>query len=148
VIIYIILLWLASLLLGYSLVFASATLATGKSISGTDSSRGFQDAITPPWSTNLTLFSYAASIGAVSYGWYEYGWLTGLGIILGFFFLIAINQGLLLPKSDGEHYRWLILSSMGNRYTDYVKSGDQIRASAMGDLLKKLGIPVPGQAGG
>ena len=143
-IIYIILLWLASLLFGYSLRFASATNAIGKSISGTDSPRGFQDAITPPWSTNLALFSYAASIGAVSYGWYEYGWLTGLGIILGFLFLVAINQGILLPKSDSEHYRRLILSSMGNRYADYMKSGDQIRGSLMGHLLKKLGIPAPG----
>jgi hypothetical protein len=96
----------------------------------------------------LSLFSYAASIGAVSYGWYEYGWQIGLGIILGFFFLVAISQGLLLPQSGSEHYRWLILSSMGNRYADYMKSGDQVRASAMGDLLKKLGIPAPGLAGG
>ena len=148
--IYIILFWLASLLLGYSLAFNRATLAIGKSISTTDSPTGFtaQDAITPPWSTNLAILSYAVSIGVIGYGWYEYGWLAGLGITLGFFFLVPINLVLLLPKSDGEHFRRLILHSMMNRYADYVKSGDQIRASAMSILLEKIGMPLPDLTGG
>lgn len=146
--IYIILLWLVSLLLGYSLAFSGATLTIGKSISDTDSPTGFQDAITPPWSTNLTLLSYAATIGVIGYGWYEYGWLVGIGITIGFIFLVPINKVILLPKSESEHFRRLILRSIMNRYTDLVKSGDQMRASAMAALLEKLGVPVPEELGG
>ena len=48
---------LVSLLLGYSLALTEATLAIGRSISDTDNPTGFQDEITPPWSTNLALVS-------------------------------------------------------------------------------------------
>jgi hypothetical protein len=145
---YTIILWLASLLLGYSLVFQEATLAIGRSISDTDSPTGFQDAITPPWSTNLALLSYASSIGAVGYGWYQYGWLMGIGITIAFFFLVAINKVVLLPKSESDHFKWQILQSMINRYADSIKSGDSIRASGMATLLEKLGTPVPEDLGG
>ena len=143
VITYIIGLWLASLLLGYELAFTGATLAIGRSIGDTDGSTGFQDAITPPWSTNFAIVSYVAAIGAVGYGWYQYGWLTGIGIVVGFFFLVVINKVVLLPKSESDHFKRLILRSMINRYADFKKSGDDVRAAAMATLLDKLGTPVP-----
>ncbi len=140
---YIFCFWLASLLLGYSLAFNGATLAIGKTISDTDSPTGFQDAVTPPWSTNLALVSYAMSIGVVGYGWYQYGWLTGIGLTVAFFLVVVINKVVLLPKSESDHFKRLILHSMMNRYADFIKSGDSMRASAMAALLEKLGAPVP-----
>jgi hypothetical protein len=145
---YITLLWFASLLLGYSLAFNGATLAIGRSISDTGSPAGFQDAITPPWSTSLAIVAYAVSIGAIGYGWYQYGWLPGIGITIGFFFLVPINKVVLLPKSESNHFRRLILHSMMNRYADFIKSGDKMRASAMAALLNKLGTPVPAELQG
>lgn len=146
-IVYIICLWSASLMLGYLLAFNEATFAIAESITDTNSPRGFRDAITPPWSTNLTILSYAASIGANSYGWYEYGWLTGLGITLGFFFLVSMNREFLLPKSASEHYRRLIVSSLLNQLADHVKSDDQIRASSIDILLQRLGIDLASLTG-
>lgn len=140
---YIICFYIASLLLGYSLAFNGATLAIGRSIADTDSPTGFQDAITPSWSSNLALLSYAASIGAVGYGWYQYGWLTGIGITIVYLFIVAINNVALLPKSESEHFRRLILYSMINRYANFNKTGDCVRATAMAVLLEKLGSPVP-----
>ena len=140
---YIIGLWLASLLLGYSLAFSGATLTIGRSISDTGSSTGFQDAITPPLSTNLTIVSYAVATGVVGFGWHQYGWLSGIGIIVVFFFLVAVNQVLLLPKSESDHFQRLILRSMINRHADFKKSGDSVRATAMAMLLEKPGVSVP-----
>jgi hypothetical protein len=52
-------LWLAVVLAGcalsYVTQFAGATLSMGRALSETDSGRGFQDAITPPWQTNFAL---------------------------------------------------------------------------------------------
>lgn len=139
---YIIVLWLASLLLGYSLVITEATLIIGRSISSTEPYR-FQDAITPPWSTNLSLVVFSVSIGVVGYGWYQYDWLTGMGITVGFVFLLSFNKVVLLPKRDSGYLRSLILRSLINRYADYMNSGDIIRATATAELLKRLNHPVP-----
>ena len=60
-----------------------------------------------------------------------------------FFILVSINKLVLLPKSDGEHFRNLILRSLFNRYALFMKSGDTLRAQATAALLEKLGVPVP-----
>lgn len=44
--------------LAYTLQFSSATLAFGRELSGSTTTTGFQDAITPPWQTNLALTVY------------------------------------------------------------------------------------------
>jgi len=142
-IIYIIGLCFVSLLLGYSLKFNEATLRIGRLISDTGSSTGFQDAITPPWTTKLAIISYLAAIGTMGYGWYQYGWLSGIGIIVAFFVLVVLNQILLLPKSESSHFKQLILRSMFNRYADFKKTGDSVRAAAIAALLEKLNAPIP-----
>jgi hypothetical protein len=131
-----------SLLLGYELAFVKATLTIGRSISDTDSPRGFQDAITPPWSTKLGIITYVVALGGVGYGFYKYGWLAGIRITVGILFVVSLNKVILLPKSDSEHFRRLIIQSMISRYADYVKSNDKLRASAIKTLLEKMDIPV------
>lgn len=140
---YFVLLWAASLLQGYVLAFSGATLSIGMSISDSDTQTGFQDAITPPWTTNLTLLSYLISAIAIGYGWYQYDFITGVGVTLGFIFLIAINKVILLPKSESNHFRKLIVHSMINRYADFKKANDETRANAMEMLLEKLGVSIP-----
>jgi len=141
-IIYFIAMYIISLLLGYELAFTQATLMIGRSISDTDSKTGYQDAITPPWSTNLGLAIYVVTAGGVVYGFIKYGWLVGLGIIVGFLFLMSLNKVILLPKKDSEHFRRIITGSMIRRYANYLRDGDELRASAMKTLLEKLDIPV------
>lgn len=140
---YIIMLWFVSLLFSYSIMFNRATLDIGKSISDTDSSTGYQDAITPPWSTKLMLVSFVVSIGTVISGWYQYGWLIGIAITISYLVLVQINIAVLLPKRRSNHFRHLIIRSMMIRYADFVKTGDIMRASAMAALLEKLDVPVP-----
>lgn len=140
---YITVLWAASLMFAYTLVFSRATLIIGKSISYSDSPTGFQDAITPPWSTKFTILAYAISIGVIGYGWYEYGWLAGLGISCGFCILLVPLSFFILPKSNSEHFRRLIIHSLMNRYADFAKSGDEMRAAATASLLERLGMTIP-----
>jgi len=123
--------------------FSEATLLIGKSISDTDSKRGFQNAITPPWDTNLGLFTYLIVVPAsVIYGFIKYGWLAGIGAMAGLFFLMSFNKVVLLPKKDSEHFRALIIQSMIGRYADYTRDHNEFRASAMKELLEQLDIPV------
>jgi len=136
---------LAALLLAYVLGIQATTLGMGTSINGWEGagSRGFQDAMTPPWSTKLSFLSYAASLFVLGYGWYTFGWLIGGGATVVFFLIVAVCQTLLLPKLGSSHYRNLVLQSMLNRYADYMKEGDYLRADAMGRLLEGVGVNRP-----
>jgi hypothetical protein len=51
--------------LSYVTQFSGATLFMGKALSDGDTGRGFQDAITPPWQTNLALLVYFSLVAVV-----------------------------------------------------------------------------------
>lgn len=46
----------------YTTRFSGATLSLGRELSATESARGVQDAITPPWQTKMTLAVYSAEV--------------------------------------------------------------------------------------
>lgn len=139
---YLILIYLLSLVLGYVLAFTQTTLEIGKSLSDAGSPRGYQDAVTPPQFSGFAILTYVLSLGGVIYGFWEYGWVVGIGVFFGLFFTTAVNIALILPKINGPHFRNIVVHSMINRHADYLKSNDTLRASIMAELLTKLGIPV------
>lgn len=139
---YLILMYLVSLALAYVLVFTQATLFIGRSLSDAGTPTGYQDAITPPRFTTFAILVYALSLTGVIFGIWAFGWLIVLGVTVGFFVATAANLALVLPKNDSQHFRRLIVHSLINRHADYLKSGDTLRASVIGELLEKLGIPV------
>lgn len=136
---------LSSLMVAYVLSFQSTTLEMGRSL--TDATvagdRGLQDAITPPWVTTLFFLSFASFFGSIGYLWYAQGWMLGIGSIVGGLLAISISQVVILPKSGSQHYKDQIYRSMLNRYANYAKSGDTVRADAMAHLLEISGVPVP-----
>ena len=125
--------------LAYTLQFTSATLSFGRELSETDSATGFQDAITPPWQTNLALFVYVAAVAIVIAMWWQAGWLSALGAAVGILVGSSLVK-LVLPKPSDPHYKKLIVQSMCSRYADYMRDGDVMRAEAMEHLLVKAGI--------
>ena len=139
---YLIVMYLISLALAYVIAFTDATLAMGRALSDTGTGTGYQDAITPPRFSTIALLIYGACVAGVVYGIWAFGWLVGLGAGLGLLIAASVNKALLLPKSNSEHFRKIIVHSMVNRHADYVKSGDTLRASVMGELLGKAGVPV------
>ena len=139
---YVVLMYLVSLALGYVLAFSQTTLAIGRSLSGVEGGTGYQDAITPPRFTGIAIVAYVLALAGVIYGFWAFGWLTGLAVLIGLFVAVTLNISLILPKINGEHFRKLIIHSMIDRHADYLKSGDTLRASMMAELFGKLGIPV------
>lgn len=129
--------------LTYELNFTQATLLMGKALSETESKTGFQDAITPPWQTNVAMFVYAVVFGMVVAAFYMYGIWSGLGAIALVLVMPPIFRRVLLPKPNSLHFHTLIVRSMMSRYARYRKNNDFMRAEAMGSLLIKAGYPVP-----
>jgi hypothetical protein len=131
-----------SVALAYELRFTEATLHLGRSISDHPEGTGFQDAITPPASSNIAYIIYALTLGALIYSFFRFGFLWGIGLLLAFFVLLRIWVAVLPPPTSPHFFR-LITGSMARRYADYVRNGDQVRAATMADLLIRAGIQVP-----
>ena len=125
--------------------FTKAIVSMGTELSSTGSPAGFQDAITPPWLTKLTLVVYCGCAGVIGFMWWHLGWQSSLGGAAVIFFGSRIAK-LVLPKLTGNHYKRLIIGSMSSRYANYVRDGDTVRADAMKHLLAKAGIDVDGMA--
>jgi len=123
------------------MAFTQSTLIFGQELSDTDSGTGYQDAITPPWQTKLTLATYAIVLAAIIAMWWYVGWLYGVGSIVFILFGSGLAS-LFLPKKNSKHFRGIIMRSMCNRYANFARDGDSVRAKAMKDLLLKAGIDV------
>lgn len=135
--IYLVCMYFVSLVLGYVLAFTGTTVSIGRSLSDAGTATGYQDAITPPRFSTFAIAVYIICAGGLICGFWKYGWLTGLGVTIGFLFVVALNKVLILPKSGSEHFRNIIIRSMIRRHADYLKADDTLRASAMGTAFRE-----------
>jgi hypothetical protein len=140
--VYLVSMYLASLALGYVLAFTGATLNIGRSLNDAVTPTGYQDAITPPKFSTFAIVVYISCGGGLIYGFWKFGLLAGLGTTIAFVSMVALNKVIVLPRSQSEHYRKIIVHSMINRHANYLKASDIVRAKAVGMLLERLGIPV------
>lgn len=140
-------LWLSALVLSlglaHSFYFTEATRALGQELGDTGLGRGNQDAVTPPWQGNLALAVYSLSLAALGAAWYEFGTERAIGT------LAALVVGTLLwrrvlPRSNSAHYRKVMVASMLRRCAGRQKENDDMRGDAMAELLRKMGIDLPG----
>lgn len=136
------LLYIASALLGflfrYQLGLTNACKTLGVRISDGASETGFQDAITPPSSTNITLLVWGLILGLFAFSIFGFGW-GEFGIAAGVFFVVSIVLGaIVIPKPDSPHFVRRIYRSMINRWADYEKEGDSVRADALKILIGKV----------
>jgi uncharacterized membrane protein YkgB len=125
--------------LGYELQFTAATLSFGRSLSDSNTGTGFQAAITSPWSTMGGLVIYVLTLTLVGISWYEFGIVRAL--LSATILLVGLSfTRRLFPSPESEHFKALIIRSMGNRYADFVRDGDRVRGDAMKMLLQKAGV--------
>lgn len=131
-----------ALAFAYELRFTEATLHMGRALSGTVSGTGFQNAITPPASSYIAFGVYGVTLLFIAVGFFRYGFLLGLVAFVGFMVLVGLSRILLLPRPESTHFRGIVTASMIRRHADYLRDGDQLRAGAMADLLRRAGIPI------
>lgn len=138
-----IILWITVIFFTFAWAYASrlaeATLSFGKSVSDSDSATGLQDAVTPRWVTNFSLFTYIGCLCAIiAMGWF-FSWKLVLAAIATIFFGGMIVRQL-LPKPDSVFFVKMISRSLMNRYADFIKNNDSVRANAIKNILSKIGI--------
>ena len=131
--------------LAYAIIFSEVTLALGRTLSEHGGGRGFQDALTPPWQARLSVVVYVATLVVIALSWYEFGIGRGIATVV-LLFTGSMLWRRVLPQGHSRHYLKLIVTSMVQRYADWVRSGDHVRAGVMAQLLGKMGLELPGVA--
>lgn len=127
----------------YGLGLTQACKLMGVALSDSGSKTGFQDALTPPMSSKLGLLSWILIAALLGYLWWESG-IASFGIGLGIFIAVSILVGaVIIPKPQSNHFKKKIYVSLANRYADYEKKGDTVRASAAQALLLKIEAEYP-----
>jgi hypothetical protein len=129
--------------LAYAIIFSEVTLALGRTLSGHGGGRGYQDALTPPWQARLSLLIYVLTLVAIALSWYEFGIGRGIATVV-LLFAGSMLWRRVLPQGHSGHYLKLIVTSMVQRYADWVRRGDHVRAGVMAQLLGKMGLELPG----
>jgi hypothetical protein len=136
-------LWIGTLVLipflAYSLQFTEATLLLGRSLSDSGSKTGFQDAITPPWESKLSLVTYGLTLALIAASWIQFGFGRATLCVIALFVGLLIARRI-LPKPDSLHFKVVIIRSMSNRFADYMRDGDQVRGDMMKMLLQRAGV--------
>jgi len=128
--------------LAYAIIFSEVTLALGRTLSEHDAGRGYQDALTPPWQARLSLVIYVLTLVTIALSWYGFG----IGRCIATVVLLFAGSMLwrrVLPQGHSRHYLKLIVTSMVQRYADWVRRGDHVRAGVMAQLLGKMGLELP-----
>ena len=138
--------FILSALFAYETRFTDSLRYHGAIISNTEDKSSLvtplQDAITPPWKTTLAIFIYISLIFFVVYCFYSLGWKYGIAYFIGIFISSAFIK-IFYPKPESKFFHNIIIHSLMNRYTDYKKEGDNIRASAVAELLGRFDIEIP-----
>ena len=110
----------------------------GVKLSDSDTGTGFQDAVTPPSSANRAIVTWITIAAVLGYTAYEFGWgLFGI-VFVAWFIAFVIAGVVVIPKPESQHFLLRIYRSMANRYADYSKSGDTVRADAMKQLIDRM----------
>ena len=118
---------------------ADACLKIGTGLEGaSEGTRGFQDAITPPSSTNARMINWLATLLLAGGSWYYLG-ISGAAVFFAVRFVATLVPGAVL-KADPprKHFCHKIYISMANREADYAKAGDTVRAEAMKGLRTRF----------
>ena len=122
--------------------FVNYTKSLGLELSNEKVGTGYQNAITPPLFPVIASTIYGLSLFFIISGFFKSALTTGF-IYLGLYLLTLILVGATLFKPNSlsplaKPFYYIVLSSMVNRYANYKKKNDEVRAKAIGVVLEKF----------
>ena len=122
--------------------FVNYTKSLGLELSNEKDGTGYQNAITPPLFPLIASIIYGLSLFVIFFGFFQYSFTTGF-IYLGLYLLTLIIVGATLFKPNSlsplaKPFYYVVLNSMVNRYANYKKNNDEVRAKAIVIVLEKF----------
>jgi hypothetical protein len=95
-----------------------------------------QSAITPAAQTLRNISMFVLWITTAILGFTYSGWLAAVVAVVGGTLASGMIGVLLLPKVDSDYFRTRIRKSLESRLSKYRQSGDQIRSTAMSEVIE------------
>lgn len=132
---------LLSVITGYTMVIQGTTLALGRllvSESAFIQGTGLQDAITPKKQTARNIVVMILFVLLFILTTYAYAWYHGLWVILATFLASTTFPIILGMRAGSARIVSIILSDMEKRRKAYHDSGDELRSSAISDLINRI----------
>jgi hypothetical protein len=129
----------------YNMQMSQACLYVGREISDTGSKTGFQDAITPPESTKITILVWVLTLIDVVCGFVLKGVITGVALVAELFVLSTITGLVILPKPQSDFWIKRIYASLAKRTADYARDNDMMRSNATRMLAARIEERMPGK---
>ncbi len=122
--------------------FVNYTKSLGLELSNERDGTGYQNAITPPLFPIIASVIYGLSLFVIISGFFDSSFTTGF-IYLGLYLLTLIVIGATLFKPNSlsplaKPFYHIVLNSMINRYSNYKKNNDQVRAQAIEIVLERF----------
>ena len=122
--------------------FVNYTKSLGLELSNERDGTGYQNAITPPLFPIIASVIYGLSLFVIISGFFDSSFTTGF-IYLGLYLLTLIVIGATLFKPNSlsplaKPFYHIVLNSMINRYANYKKNNDQVRAQAIEIVLERF----------
>jgi hypothetical protein len=138
---------LFSVAIRFDIDFRSFIREVGFELSGSKLGRGYQDAIAPPKLTWVSIVFYFILFGTIITAFVDRSVSSGF-VSIGVSLLTQIITGIIIhPPSKSRIFKKFYLEtlyrSMVNRYADYKKENDQVRADAISMLIKKFEHKFP-----
>lgn len=122
--------------------FVNYTKSLGLELSNEKNGTGYQNAITPPLFPLIASTIYGLSLFVIISGFFERAFITGF-IYLGLYLLTLIVVGATLFRPNSlsplaKPFYHIVLNSMVNRYANYKKKNDEVRAKAIEIVIEKF----------
>ena len=122
--------------------FVNYTKSLGLELSNEKDGTGYQNDITPPLFPLIASIIYGLRLFVIFFGFFQYSFTTGF-IYLGLYLLTLIVVGATLFKPNSlsplaKPFYYVVLNSMVNRYANYKKNNDEVRAKAIEIVLEKF----------
>ena len=122
--------------------FVNYTKSLGLELSNEKDGTGYQNAITPPLFPVIASVIYGLSLFFIISGFFNNSFTAGF-IYLGLYLLTLIVVGATLFKPNSlsplaKPFYHIVLNSMVNRYANYKKNNDEVRAKAIGIVIEKF----------
>jgi hypothetical protein len=98
----------------------------------------YQNGLTPPWLTKLTILSWVTLAGSVIWIWLSGGVLQILAAPIAALTLPAVCQAIVPPRSGSLIYLRCAFHNLAKRSAHYDRAGDHARAAAAKEALAQL----------
>jgi hypothetical protein len=138
---------LFSVAIRFDVDFRSFIREVGFELAGSKLDRGYQDAIAPPKLTWLSIVFYLVLFGTIITAFVDRSVSSGF-VSVGVSLLTQVITGIIIhpPRKSRifkNFYLKFLYRSMVNRYADYKKTNDHVRADAIFMLIKKFEYKFP-----